>query len=176
MSTAFVLLGLLTQGPRHGYELKRGHDAQLPGARPLGFGQVYATLGRLERDGLVTAAGTDRDGGPDRVTYRITDEGLASLTDWLSAVEPPVPFVTSALFSRVMVALTAVGREAAHDYLIRQRAAHTTRLREWTARKNDPAATFGDVLAADYAITHLDADLRWLHTTVERVARSERSA
>ena len=79
MSTGYVLLGLLTQGPRHGYELKRGHDAQLPGARPLAFGQVYATLGRLERDGLVATAGTDREGGPDRVAYRITDAGRDGL-------------------------------------------------------------------------------------------------
>ena len=72
-----------------------------------------------------------------------------------------------------MVALVAVGQEAARTYLIRQRAAHAERLREWTAIKSNPAAQLGDVLAADYAISHLDADLRWLQTTLDRVTRSE---
>ena len=72
MSTAHVLLGLLAGGPRHGYDLKRSHDQRLPQAKPLAYGQVYATLGRLERDGLVAPAGHDRDGGPDRTSYRLT--------------------------------------------------------------------------------------------------------
>jgi DNA-binding PadR family transcriptional regulator len=174
MSTGYVLLGLLTQGPRHGYELKRGHDEQLPGARPLAFGQVYATLGRLERDGFVASAGTDRDGGPDRTAYQITESGREHLIAWLQTIEAPAPYVSSALFSRVMVALSAAGQEVARDYLIRQRAAHTARLREWTAIKTATDANLGDVLAADYAIAHLDADLRWLQTTLDRVASLER--
>ena len=69
MSTAHVLLGLLAGEPKHGYDLKRAHDARLPRAKPLAFGQVYATLARLARDGLVTAVGQDRDGrtGPHLV-------------------------------------------------------------------------------------------------------------
>jgi DNA-binding PadR family transcriptional regulator len=175
MSTGYVLLGLLTQGPQHGYELKRGHDAQLPGAKPLAYGQVYATLGRLERDGHVASAGTDRDGGPDRTAYEITDSGREHLAAWLATVEAPAPYVSSALFSRVMVALGAARHRVARDYLIRQRAAHAARLREWTALKTSPEAGLGDVLAADYAIAHLDADLRWLQTTLDRVTRPERS-
>ena len=49
MSTSHVLLGLLAAGSRHGYELKRAHDARLPRARPLAFGQVYATLSQIGR-------------------------------------------------------------------------------------------------------------------------------
>src|SRR5690242_11852557 len=62
MSTGHVLLGLLTRGPLHGYELKRAYDHQLPQAKPLGFGQVYATLGRLQRDGLVAADDREQAG------------------------------------------------------------------------------------------------------------------
>ena len=69
MSTAHVLLGLLASGPMHGYELKRSHDQRLPRAKPLAFGQVYATLGRLQRDGLVTTAGQDQEGGPERTSF-----------------------------------------------------------------------------------------------------------
>ena len=63
MSTSHVLLGLLAAGSRHGYELKRAHDARLPRARPLAFGQVYATLSRLERDGLLTREVVTAHGG-----------------------------------------------------------------------------------------------------------------
>ena len=170
MSTGHMLLGLLTRGPLHGYELKRAYDHRLPQAKPLGFGQVYATLGRLERDGFVTADDRDQAGGPERTAFGITEPGVAELDGWLGAVEPPSPHVTSALLTKVTVALLAAGEQRARDYLVAQRAAHTTRLREYTKMKSDPGARFSDVIAADYAIAHLDADLRWLRTTLDRVA------
>ena len=170
MSTSHVLLGLLAGGPKHGYDLKRAHDTHLPAAKPMPFGQVYATLGRLARDGLVTEAGTDRAGGPERTSYELTDAGHAAIEGWLATVEPPAPYVSSVLFSKIVVAVLTSGHDAAREYLIRQRSAHVTRLREWTAVKTDPAAGPGDLIAADYAIAHLDADLRWLDTTLARVA------
>jgi len=170
MSTAHVLLGLLAGGPRHGYDLKRAHDDRLPRAKPLAFGQVYASLGRLERDGYVVQSGHDRDGGPDRTMYELTDLGRENLDAWLSAVEPPAPYVTSALFSKVVVALLAADADRARDYLIAQRAAHMARMRELTAAKSESGVTVGDVVAADFALGHLDADLRWLQTTLARVA------
>ncbi|MEH0982181.1 PadR family transcriptional regulator [Micromonospora sp. CPCC 205556] len=170
MSTSHVLLGLLAAGNRHGYELKRAHDARLPRARPLAFGQVYATLTRLQRDGLVVAAGQERDGGPDRTAYALTGAGRAALDGWLTTVEPPVPYVSSALFAKVVVALLVADVDTARSYLVAQARAHTDRLRELTGVKTAPAATLDDVVAADYAIAHLDADLRWLRTTMDRVA------
>ena len=169
MSTSHVLLGLLSGGPRHGYDLKRAHDERLPQGKPLAFGQVYATLGRLERDGFVEQSGQDREGGPDRTSYALTDVGRAKLAEWLAAVEPPAPYVTSTLFAKVIVSLLASGTAAATSYLVAQRAAHTARLRELTAIKIDRDSSAGDVVAADYAIAHLDADLRWLQTTLLRV-------
>jgi len=170
MSTSHVLLGLLAAGPRHGYELKRSHDERLPQAKPLAFGQVYSTLGRLERDGLVEQSGQDREGGPDRTSYVLTEAGRARLDEWLTAVEPPAPYVTSTLFAKVVVSLLAAGVDSASTYLTAQRAAHVERLRELTAVKTDRDSSVGDVVAADYAIAHLDADLRWLQTTLLRVA------
>ncbi|MDW3845292.1 PadR family transcriptional regulator [Micromonospora sp. BRA006-A] len=169
MSTQHVLLGLLAAGPRHGYELKRAHDERLPRARPLAFGQVYATLARLHRDGLVVPAGQERDGGPDRTAYALTDDGRAALDHWLGAVEPPMPYVASTLFAKVVVALLVADAAQARGYLIAQRRAHTQRLRELTALKTAPGARLDEVVAADFAIAHLDADLRWLHTTLDRV-------
>ncbi|MFG2040493.1 helix-turn-helix transcriptional regulator [Dactylosporangium sp. NPDC048998] len=170
MSAPYVLLGLLGGGPKHGYDLKHAYDHTLPRAKPLGFGQVYATLGRLERDGLVAQAGHDRVGGPDRTTFAITDAGRGELERWVAAVEPPAPHVAGALLTKVMVALMWPDAERAVAYLAAQRKAHTDRLRELTAAKTDPAATISDVIAADYAIAHLDADLVWLRTTLARVA------
>ncbi|GAA4595928.1 DNA-binding PadR family transcriptional regulator [Actinoplanes octamycinicus] len=174
MSTAHVLLGLLAGGPRHGYDLKRAHDDRLPQAKPVAYGQVYATLGRLERDGLVVPSGQDQESGPERTSFELTERGRERLAAWLGEVEPPAPYVTSALFSKVVVALLAAGSESARDYLISQRAAHMTRMRELTAIKTSPGASVGDVVAADYAIGHLDADLRWLQTTLARVADLEK--
>ncbi len=174
MSTAHVLLGLLAGGARHGYDLKRAHDDRLPQAKPLAYGQVYATLGRLERDGLVARSGQDQDSGPERTSYELTALGRERLAAWLTEVEPPAPYVSSTLFSKVVVALLASGAERATGYLTAQRAAHMTRMRELTATKTRPGATVGDIVAADYAIGHLDADLRWMQNTLARVAELQK--
>ncbi|PJE99242.1 PadR family transcriptional regulator [Streptomyces carminius] len=167
---AHVLLALLAAGPLHGYDLKKTHDQRFPRARPLAFGQVYGTLGRLERDGLVERRGQSREGGPDRTEFALTDTGRARLREWLGAVETPAPYVSSTLLAKVVVALLVDGVDQARGYLTAQRQAHTDRLRELTAVKTDPEASLADVVAADFAIAHLDADLRWLRTTLERVA------
>lgn len=174
--TPYVLLGLLAVGPRHGYDLKQSHDQRLPLAKPVAYGQVYATLDRLARDGLVVTAATERASGPDRTSYRLTDAGRRRLEEWLDSVEPPAPYVAGALLVKVMVALFAAGPDRAVAYLTAQRAAHVARLRELTAIKTDPAAALADIIAADYAVNHLDADLRWLEATLARVAATRQEA
>jgi DNA-binding PadR family transcriptional regulator len=170
MSTPHVLLGLLTSGPKHGYELKQAYDAALPKAKPIAFGQVYSTLGRLQRDGLIAAAGADQAGGPERTSFALTEDGRAAIDTWLGEIEAPAPYVDSVLLAKVVVALLAADQDRARHYLVAQRRAHTERMRELTVIKTDPQATVGDVIAADFAIVHLDADLRWLATTLDRVA------
>ncbi len=171
--TAHVVLGLLAGGPRHGYEIKREHDERLPQAKPLAFGQVYATLARLARDGLVESAGEVKAGGPTATAYSLTDAGRETLERWLADVEPPVPQAPSALLAKVVVALLVTDGDRAREYLVAQRHAHTARLRELTAAKLDPETSLGDVIAADFAIAHLDADLRWLQASLDRVADRE---
>lgn len=162
-----AMLGLLADGPRHGYDLKRAYDARFPQARPLAFGQVYATLARFGRDGLIDVAGRAGAAGPERTLYALTDEGRGRLQAWLAEPEPPVPYVANELFTKVVVALLA--GSSAGDYLQRQRSAHLTRMRELTAIKSDEQATLSDRLSADYAIAHLDADLRWIDDTAQRL-------
>ena len=174
MATTHVLLGLLAHGPRHGYELKREYDSRLPGHRPLAFGQVYATINRMIRDGLITEAGQDKAGGPERTRYELTDRGRTDLAGWLGQVEEPAPFVQSTLFTKVVVALLAYDESTARRYLAAQRSAHLARMRALTAAKDDSDASVADVAAADYALAHLDADLRWMQTTLDRVAALSR--
>lgn len=165
-----MLMGLLTDGDRHGYDLKKEHDARLAGARPLAFGQVYATLERLERKGHIEAAEVEQVDGPERTVYRLTDAGRAELAAWVSEVEPPSPFVANPLAVKATVALLIGNSELAAGYLRRQRDAHLARMREYTRLKTAPSTSIPDVLAADYAIAHLDADLRWMDTALDRVS------
>ncbi|MGZ6804258.1 MAG: PadR family transcriptional regulator [Nocardioidaceae bacterium] len=164
MSTPSAVLGLLQRGPRHGYDLKREHDLRFPMAKPLAYGQVYATLGRLERDGLVEVTEQQPGDGPDRTVYGLTDAGWARVEAWVREPEPPAPHVANVLYAKLVVALLG-GRDGA-GYLDTQRRAHLARMRELTrARRDDPASA----LAADYALFHLEADVRWLETTLARL-------
>ncbi|RPF33558.1 PadR family transcriptional regulator [Streptomyces sp. TLI_185] len=167
MSTRHILLGLLASGPSHGYDLKRRHDERFPQARPLAYGQVYTTLQRLVRDGLAEVEGTDSDGGPERTTYRSTDDGARELAKWAGEVAPPAPFVANEIFAKVVVSILSGGDAGA--YLAAQRAAHMQRMRELTAVKTAPGADLATVLSTDYALNHLDADLRWMTTTAARL-------
>ncbi|MEU1405572.1 PadR family transcriptional regulator [Streptomyces sp. NPDC005728] len=167
MSTRHILLGLLAAGPSHGYDLKRRHDARFPQARPLAYGQVYTTLQRLVRDGLAEVDGTDADGGPERTLYRTTAAGSGELAQWAAQIAPPAPFVANEIFAKVVVSLLSGGDPEA--YLRAQRAAHMNRMRELTAVKTAPGADLTTVLSADYALDHLDADLRWMNTTAARL-------
>ncbi|MEU9626989.1 PadR family transcriptional regulator [Streptomyces luteogriseus] len=167
MSTRHILLGLLATGPSHGYDLKRRHDERFPKARPLAYGQVYTTLQRLVRDGLAEVDGTDSDGGPERTTYRTTDEGTRELARWAGEVTPPAPFVANEIFAKVVVAILSGGDP--DGYLSAQRTAHMRRMRELTAVKAAEGADLASVLSADYALNHLDADLRWMNTTAARL-------
>ena len=172
MATNEVVLALLRRGPAHGYDLKRDHDAWFPDARPLAFGQVYATLGRLQRTGQVEVLETQTAGGPERTVYALTDSGEQQLRDWLA--EPAQAAASSAEeIVRKTVAALRTGADAA-GFLARQRVAHLRRIRDLSAAPTDvdPAAR----LARDHLIAHLDADLRWLDLAVERVAAGGRHA
>ena len=165
MSTPFALLGLLEAAPSHGYELKRAFDQRFGTDKPLPFGQVYATLGRLERDGRAVVVGVEPGEGPERKRYAITEQGVTDLERWLAEAEAPEPHLQTVLFSKVVLALLS-GRDA-NAYLDAQRAAHLARMRALTElRRTSPLA---QALLADYALVHLEADLRWLELTAARL-------
>jgi DNA-binding PadR family transcriptional regulator len=164
MSTAHALLGLLEPAPRHGYDLKRLFDRYFAPDRPLAFGQVYATLGRLERDGRVSIVGVDQAEGPERKTYAITGEGERALDAWLTEPIDPEPHLQATLFTKVTLAVLT-GRPVT-ALLDAQRHAHLARMRELTSLRRGAALPIA--LLADYALFHLEADLRWIELTAAR--------
>ena len=165
MSVHFALLGLLEREPSHGYDLKRHYDAYFGRDKPLTFGQVYATLGRLSRDGKVAVGQLEPGAGPDRKRYVITDAGVTEFEEWLAEPVRPEPHLQSVLFTKVMLALM-LGRSAEH-YLDAQRGAHLQRMRELTELKQ--AGELVDGLLADHGLFHLEADLRWIDVTEARL-------
>ena len=169
MSTGHVLLGLLSRGQRHGYDLKRDHDERFPQAKPLAFGVVYSTLERLHRRGLIAPLAVQRVDGPDRTAYTITDEGRAELAQWLAATDEPSEHVANPFAVKVTIALLLGDEAMARAFLRSQRAAHVARMRELTALKTAGAHGTHQVLAADYALAHLDADLRWMTAAQDRM-------
>ncbi|MUL41707.1 PadR family transcriptional regulator [Streptomonospora sp. PA3] len=165
MSFAHTVLGLLENGPAHGYDIKRVYDEHFGLDRPLHYGQVYAALARLLKKGLIEVAGTEAGGGPERKRYAITDAGVTDLNSWLSTPEAPQQYLQSTLYTKVVLALLA-GRPAA-DVLEVQRGAHLKTMRELTRRK--AGGDLAEQLICDHALFHLEADLRWLELTAARL-------
>jgi DNA-binding PadR family transcriptional regulator len=165
MSVPLTLLGLLERQPSHGYDLKRDYDTFFGRGKQLPFGQVYATLGRLARDGKVTAGEAEPGDGPDRKRYAITDEGRDDVDAWLADPVEPEPHLQTVLFAKVTLALM-LGKPAT-AYLDSQRAAHIRRMQQLTEVKR--TGPLVDVLLADHALFHLEADLRWIDLTSARL-------
>lgn len=165
MTVPLTLLGLLEREPSHGYDLKRDYDTFFGRDKPLSFGQVYATLGRLARDGKVMISEVGPGGGPERKRYIITEAGATQVETWLGEPVTPEPHLQTVLFAKVVLALM-LGRPA-ERYLDTQRAAHLRRMRELTEIKRTGGLV--DALLADHGLFHLESDLRWIELTAARL-------
>jgi DNA-binding PadR family transcriptional regulator len=165
MSVPLTLLGLLEREPSHGYDLKRDYDTFFGRGKPLPFGQVYATLSRLARDGKVVVSEVGPGVGPDRKRYLITDRGAIEVDQWLTEPVEPEPHLQTVLFAKVVLSLML--HRPAEEYLDTQRAAHLRRMRELTELKR--TGTLVDALLADHGLYHLEADLRWIEMTAARL-------
>lgn len=167
MSIGHTLLGLLESGPRHGYDLKRAFDEHFGQDRPLHYGQVYSTMSRLLKNGLVEVDGVEAGAGPERKRYAITDAGVTDVGSWLTRPEKPEPYLQSTLYTKIVLALMT-GRDAG-ELLDTQRAEHLRLMRDLTERKRK--GDLADQLICDHALFHLEADLRWLELTAARLDR-----
>src|SRR5437764_4101463 len=85
MSIKYAMLGLLADRPLHGYELKAAYEAELVPTTQLNYGQVYTTLERLTRDGLVAHEVITQAERPDKKVYALTKEGRKELQAWFAA-------------------------------------------------------------------------------------------
>lgn len=127
MSIREGLLALLAEQPKHGYQLKQEFEASTAGVWPLNIGQVYTTLDRLERDGLVQQLELE-PGAEGRKQYRITDDGRRELEDWFSVAPDGAP-QRDGLIIKVLVALHTAGVDP-QAVIATQRAALLSTLQE----------------------------------------------
>jgi DNA-binding PadR family transcriptional regulator len=167
MDNASTLLGLLDAGVGYGYDLKNTYDRWFGSRKPLAFGQVYAVLARLSRDGLIASAGDEAGSGPERKRYEITDAGRQRVVAWLFTADTPSPELQSNLFAKTVIALLLDAD--AGRLLDVQRLQHTARMRQLTREKSDAELT--TILLCDYALFHIEADLRWIDLTEARLTQ-----
>jgi DNA-binding PadR family transcriptional regulator len=159
MSVPHALLALLSEEPKYGLRLQSEFEARTGEVWPLNVGQVYTTLQRLERDGLVE---TDGDGGRSQKRYRITADGAAELADWLRTPPDLVPPPREELVIKVLVALQIPGIDVhailqAHRRHAIEVMQRYTRIKAGAAEDDLPLA-----LVADAELFRLEAIVRWL--------------
>ena len=176
MSIRHGLLALLEDGPMYGYQLRSQFEARTGSTWPLNLGQVYTTLGRLERDGLVEAAGADSEG---HIFYRMTDPGKAALVDWF---ERPVSRTTpprDELAIKLALAVTVPGVDVG-TVIQQQRSATMSALQDYTrlkrGRPTGATAEPADMawsLVLDSLVFAAEAEVRWLDHCEARLRRAQ---
>jgi DNA-binding PadR family transcriptional regulator len=168
MSVPHALLALLSQGPKYGLRLQSEFESRTGEVWPLNVGQVYTTLQRLERDGLVEATG---EGERSQKRYRITSVGERELSEWLGNPPDLVPPPRDELVIKVLVALQVPGIDV-HELLQVHRRHVIETMQRYTQVK--AAAREDDVplaLVVDAELFRLEAIVRWLDAADVRLKR-----
>jgi DNA-binding PadR family transcriptional regulator len=169
VSVPYALLALLSEGPKYGLRLQDEFESRTGEVWPLNVGQVYTTLQRLERDGLVETE--DGDGERSRKRYRITPGGERELAAWLRTPPELVPPPRDELVIKVLVALQVPGTDV-HELLQVHRRHVIEVMQRYTRIKADAAED--DVplaLVADAELFRLEAIVRWLDAADVRLKR-----
>lgn len=167
MSVRESLLALLADGPRHGYQLKSEFESRTAGVWPLNIGQVYTTLERLERDGLVTGSDADTDG---RRAFSLTRDGRDALDRFLASPSGDDTPSRDGLMLKVLMAIDTPGV----DPIAVIGAERSSRMAALQGRRQQlrEANVNGDLakrLAFDALIATAEAEIRWLDVCEERV-------
>jgi DNA-binding PadR family transcriptional regulator len=169
VSVPHALLALLSEGPKYGLRLQNEFESRTGEVWPLNVGQVYTTLQRLERDGLVEA--DDGEGERSRKRYRITSAGERELADWLRTPPELVPPPRDELVIKVLVALQIAGIDIQEILQVHRR--HVIEIMQrYTQVK--VAAGEGEIavaLVADAELFRLEAIIRWLDAADVRLKR-----
>jgi DNA-binding PadR family transcriptional regulator len=166
------LLALLERGPMYGYQLRVEFEASTGATWPLNIGQVYTTLSRLERDGLVAPHDSDGDG---RATYRITGEGRSELDRWFATPLERQGRPRDELAIKLAMAMTTPGVDV-REVVQRQRSATLRTLRELTRLKAgaDASADAAWLLVNESMIFQAEAEARWLDHCEAQLTGSSR--
>ncbi|AQZ69121.1 Transcriptional regulator, PadR family [[Actinomadura] parvosata subsp. kistnae] len=157
MSIRHGLLALLSSGPRYGYQLRVEFEASTGATWPLNIGQVYTTLSRLERDGLVEPVGADEQG---RVVHTITEAGREELARWFSTPVAQTDRPRDEL--AIKVAMAVAGGVDVAEVIHTQRMATMRALQELTRAKRAAAGGLAQRLVLDSLIFKAEAEQRWL--------------
>jgi DNA-binding PadR family transcriptional regulator len=173
MSVRQGLLALLEQGPMYGYQLRAEFETRTGATWPLNVGQVYTTLARLERDGLVEPAGDDGDG---HAVYRITDTGRTEVVTWFSTPVSRTSPPRDELAIKLAMAVTVPGVDV-RAVVQGQRSATVRALQDYTRLKARAAegSTTQDLawlLVLDSLVFAAEAEVRWLDHCEARLARA----
>jgi DNA-binding PadR family transcriptional regulator len=170
MSVRHVLLALLSEGPTYGLRLREEFEAGTGEVWPLNVGQVYTTLQRLERDGLVESDSPDDEGPQKR--YRITEEGGVELAAWLRTPPDMASPPRDELVMKVLVATRVSGADV-HQVMQVHRRYLVELMQRWTRIKEEEAENdLSLALVVDAELFRLDAVIRWLDAADGRLKRS----
>jgi DNA-binding PadR family transcriptional regulator len=170
VSVRHALLALLSEGPKYGLQLREEFEARTGEVWPLNVGQVYTTLQRLERDGLVESDG-DGDDGPQK-GFRITPGGIEELAGWLRTPPDLASPPRDELVMKVLVALRVPDTDV-HQVIQVHRRYLVELMQQWTRIKELEAdSDLGLALVVDAELFRLDAVVRWLDTADGRLKRA----
>lgn len=172
MSVKHALLALLAEGEQYGYELRAGFEERTGGAWPLNIGQVYTTLDRLERDGLVDRHEADAD---RQVFYSLTEAGREAADEWWATPTGSGGPSRDDVALKVAIAATSPGVDVS-AVIQTQRKATMSALQDLTRTKR-ASADRDDAweLVADAMIFRAEAEVRWLDHTESRLAQRANS-
>jgi DNA-binding PadR family transcriptional regulator len=169
MSVRHALLALLSEGPKYGLQLRQEFESRTGDVWPLNVGQVYTTLQRLERDGLVESDNAEE--GPQK-GFHITVEGEAELTTWLRTPPDFSSPPRDELVIKVLVAIGLPGVDVREVVQVHRRYL-VELMQQWTRLKEDESRLdLNFALVVDAEIFRLDSLIRWLDTVDGRLKRA----
>lgn len=173
MSIRNGILALVVEQPRHGYQVKTDFEHRTGGTWPLNIGQVYTTLARLERDGLVRVVD---DGDASRIVYGATDAGRAVVREWFSTPVRRTQAPRDELAIKLALAVGTPGVEVA-ALVQTQRSEAVRGLQELTRLKANASEDddLAWLLVVDALVFQAEAEVRWLDHCEARLVRAAAS-
>ena len=170
MSLKFGILGLLAEEPLHGYEVKHRFESLLGGTWEVNIGQIYTTLQRLERDGLVEPAADRGDRG--KLPYHLTATGRRTLDDWLRQPEAEPQQLREEIYVKLLLA-SRLANGNLDRLLADQRRVYLQRLKDLAGLERQAREQGRDdlVLLMKGAVLHTEADLKWTDVWSEEIRR-----